>query len=171
MSIKVLDAHRLECGGDAYPCVIGKGGFVTPEHKREGDLKTPTGTYALREVWYRPDKCALMPKTELPLRAITRQDGWCDDPDHPAYNQHVQRPINASHEHLWRDDDRYDLIVPIGYNDYPAKPGKGSAIFVHVAAPDYEPTEGCIAIAKEDLLAILSQLAIDARIEITPTAT
>jgi L,D-peptidoglycan transpeptidase YkuD (ErfK/YbiS/YcfS/YnhG family) len=33
----------------------------------------------------------------------------------------------------------------------------GSAIFLHVARPDYAPTEGCVAVAREDLLALLAQ--------------
>ncbi len=53
---------------------------------------------------------------------------------------------------LWRADHVYDLIVPLGYNDDPVVPGKGSAIFMHVAKPDYAPTEGCVALALPDLL-------------------
>jgi len=36
--------------------------------------------------------------------------------------------------------------------------GCGSAIFLHVAQDDYRPTEGCIALAKDDLLAVLAKL-------------
>ena len=59
------------------------------------------------------------------------------------------------YENLFRADDVYDLIIPLGYNDSPVIPGKGSAIFLHVAKGDYSPTEGCIALAKSDLAAIL----------------
>jgi L,D-peptidoglycan transpeptidase YkuD (ErfK/YbiS/YcfS/YnhG family) len=44
----------------------------------------------------------------------------------------------------------------LGYNDAPVLPGRGSAIFLHLAAPDYRPTEGCIALARADLVAVLA---------------
>ena len=60
-------------------------------------------------------------------------DGWCDAPDDPNYNRLVSLPYPASAEHLWRDDNVYDLIAVLGYNDDPVVPGKGSAIFLHIA--------------------------------------
>jgi L,D-peptidoglycan transpeptidase YkuD (ErfK/YbiS/YcfS/YnhG family) len=36
-------------------------------------------------------------------------------------------------------------------------PGKGSAIFLHLAREDYAPTQGCVALARADLLAALAQ--------------
>jgi len=65
-------------------------------------------------------------------------------------------PYPAGHERLWREDHVYDLIVALGYNDDPILPGRGSAIFLHVARPDYSPTEGCVACARDDLLALLA---------------
>jgi L,D-peptidoglycan transpeptidase YkuD (ErfK/YbiS/YcfS/YnhG family) len=57
---------------------------------------------------------------------------------------------------LWRDDGHYDLIVPLGYNDTAIVPGKGSAIFLHLAAPDFAPTAGCVALGHADLLTVLA---------------
>jgi L,D-peptidoglycan transpeptidase YkuD (ErfK/YbiS/YcfS/YnhG family) len=34
--------------------------------------------------------------------------------------------------------------------------GRGSAIFLHLARPDYAPTEGCVALAEPDLRAVLA---------------
>ena len=81
--------------------------------------------------------------------------GWCDDMGHPDYNRRVALPFPASHERLWREDHVYDLIVVLGYNDDPVIPEKGSAIFLHLAREDFSPTEGCIACARDDLLALL----------------
>ena len=36
--------------------------------------------------------------------------------------------------------------------------GKGSAIFLHVARPGYQPTEGCIALKRRDLIRLLPYL-------------
>ena len=85
-------------------------------------------------------------------------DGWCDDPGHADYNRPVALPHDASCETLWRDDSLYDLIVVTSHNSTPVVPGAGSAIFVHVAgSPDYPPTEGCIAFARDDLEQILRE--------------
>jgi len=81
--------------------------------------------------------------------------GWCDDPMDVEYNRQVRLPFHARHEKLWREDHVYDLIVELGFNDDPVITGRGSAIFLHVAKPDYSPTEGCVACALGDLLALL----------------
>lgn len=70
------------------------------------------------------------------------------------------------HENLFRDDHVYDLIIPLGYNDAPIVAGKGSAIFLHIAHDDYRGTEGCIALAKKDVLEILSYCDVKSSIEI-----
>jgi L,D-peptidoglycan transpeptidase YkuD (ErfK/YbiS/YcfS/YnhG family) len=54
--------------------------------------------------------------------------------------------------------------VPLGYNDDPVVPGAGSAIFLHVARPDYAPTEGCVALAQADLLRVLAGADATARV-------
>ncbi|MBM3617421.1 MAG: hypothetical protein FJX23_02630 [Alphaproteobacteria bacterium] len=152
MNLRVISAGKIEFNDKIYPISTGKNGFSV--EKREGDNCTPIGTYALRECWYRADKIAA-PVTNLPLRVIQPDDGWCDAPEHPAYNTHVKLPFAASHEKLWREDDVYDVVVPMGYNDAPIVPGKGSAIFMHVARPGYVGTEGCVALALPDLLEVL----------------
>lgn len=321
--LRVSSATMLEYAGETYHCVVGRGGFVAAKEKREGDLKTPIGTWRLRELWYRPDKL-VRPVCALPTREISQADGWCDDPESGDYNRHVLIPppacggqpfvvpppacggrsgggrfaqdehssrivsvmknarelrknltdaeqylwmllrrkqlgerfrrqhaighyiadfaclekrlvieldggqhtiqvaydakreafikaagfrilrfwnhevfentqgvlesiwealqaptptlprkqgresqaLSFSYERLWRDDDAYDLIVPLGYNDNPPVPGKGSAIFLHCARPDWRGTEGCVALAKDDLLEVLAQIEANATMEI-----
>lgn len=143
--------------GKTYPCAIGKGGYAaSPEDKREGDGKTPVGTFPLRACFYRSDRVE-KPKTLLPLYEITPAFGWCDDPAHPEYNRPVVLPSGSGHEQLWRKDRRYDIIVVIGYNDQPVVPGKGSAIFFHLTdGRTYAPTEGCVAVAHDHMQEILS---------------
>jgi len=135
-----------------YRCAVGRAGVG---HKqREGDGVTPVGVWPMRYVLYRPDRVA-RPETALGVRALAPDDGWCDAPGDPHYNQLVKRPFAASHEALWRDDHLYDIVVVLGFNDDPVITGKGSAIFLHVAKPDYGVTEGCVALALPDLLAVL----------------
>ena len=56
----------------------------------------------------------------------------------------------------------------IGYNTDPPVPGLGSAIFLHVARPDFAPTEGCIAIERDVLAELLARLGPGSTIAIRP---
>jgi L,D-peptidoglycan transpeptidase YkuD (ErfK/YbiS/YcfS/YnhG family) len=133
---------------------IGRGGVVA--RKREGDGATPVGSWPMRRLLYRADRIAL-PSTRLSIAPIGRRDGWCDAPADIRYNQPVVLPYPASAERLWRADRIYDLVVPLGYNDAPVVPGAGSAIFLHLARRGYGPTEGCVALARRDLLLVLAE--------------
>ena len=141
--------------GTRHPCALGRGGVRAL--KLEGDGATPAGRFPLRRVHYRADRLE-RPETALRVRAIAPADGWCDDPADPAYNRLVSLPHAAGAERLWRDDQLYDLLVELGYNDDPVVPGKGSAIFLHLAREDFGPTEGCIALEREVLLSLLPRL-------------
>ncbi len=156
--LRLTSPTTLNADGMVYPCRIGRAGVARPHEKREGDLKTPSGQFTLRGLYYRPDRLAA-PVTSLPTTALTPAHGWCDDPAHPCYNQPVMLPFAGHHERLWREDSVYDLIIPLGYNDgveAPIIPGAGSAIFMHLMRADGVGTEGCIALAREDLLALLA---------------
>lgn len=161
--IRVFPDGRIEVDGVSYACALGKGGIQTK--KREGDGATPTGIFSLRRVHYRADKGAA-PATGLPVGEIARDDGWCDDPKDAAYNRPVKLPFTASHEKMWREDDLYNVVVEIGYNDTPPVAGLGSAIFMHVAKPGYQPTEGCVALKEDELRAVLAKIGPDTKIEI-----
>ena len=147
---------KLSLGDQRVRCALGPAGVVAAAAKREGDGASPAGVWPIREVIYRPDR-GPPPASAVRVRAMGRHDGWCDDPADAAYNRPVRLPYPARAEALWREDAIYDLIVVLGHNDDPVVPGAGSAIFLHVARPDYSPTQGCVAIARgdlEDLLAI-----------------
>ena len=148
-------------GDRVWPCAVGKGGVIAD--KREGDGATPAGCWPLREVFYRPDRLAA-PRTALPCRSLTSRDGWCDDPGDANYNRLVDLPYAARHETMWREDHLYDIVVTLGHNDDPPVPGLGSAIFLHLAKHDYGPTEGCVALALEDLRAFLREAALATRV-------
>lgn len=139
-------------------CAIGKGSMVPAKDKKEGDGASPIGGWKTRRLFYRPDR-VMRPATALPIVEITTEMGWCDAPDHNSYNTLVSLPFEASHERLWRDDHVYDVVVELGYNDDPVIPHAGSAIFMHVARPNFEPTEGCVAIILVDILEIASKLS------------
>lgn len=152
MDLHVASDGTLVWRGGVLRCAIGRGGLA--HDKREGDGATPIGCWPLRRLFYRPDRLA-PPVTRLEVRALGHHDGWCDDPDHVDYNRLIPLPHPARHETLWRADGLYDLFVELGYNDDPPRSGLGSAIFLHIATPDYRPTEGCVALALPDLLVLV----------------
>jgi L,D-peptidoglycan transpeptidase YkuD (ErfK/YbiS/YcfS/YnhG family) len=166
MNLIVHPDDTASWGVRRFRCAIGRGGVR--RDKREGDGATPIGVWTMRNLLYRAGRIG-RPRTALPVAAIEASDGWCDAPGDANYNRPVELPYPASAEALWREDGVYDLIVPLGYNDDPVMPGAGSAIFLHVAHPDYAPTEGCVALALADLLAVLreadreSQVVVEAR--------
>ncbi len=153
MRATVTAAGSFTIGDETFRAALGFGGVRAD--KREGDGSTPIGLLPLRSVMYRADRLAA-PQSAVPVTALTRSDGWCDDAAHPAYNRAVQLPFSARAETLWRDDASYDIIGVLGWNDDPVEAGLGSAIFLHVARIDYALTEGCIALSLDDLRRVLA---------------
>jgi L,D-peptidoglycan transpeptidase YkuD (ErfK/YbiS/YcfS/YnhG family) len=142
---------------------VGAGG-VRP-NKREGDRATPTGTFSLPFGMYRRDRIDL-PNTDLPMTPLREAHAWVDDPNDPKYNQLVELPYPSHTESLWRTDGIYDLLVVVGYNMNPTQPGAGSAIFLHIARPDFSPTDGCIAVSRDVLLKLIPLLGSDSTLSI-----
>jgi L,D-peptidoglycan transpeptidase YkuD (ErfK/YbiS/YcfS/YnhG family) len=146
-------------------CAVGRGGIGFKQ--REGDGITPSGQWPLRRVFFRGDRLD-PPPTILPVEKIDTDDAWCDITGDPNYNRLVRLPYATLNERLWRDDHLYDVIAVVGFNDSPVVQGKGSAIFLHVAREDYSPTEGCVALALDDLLTALEQLRPTDRLIVAP---
>ena len=159
----VVSRGVLSYGGTESRCAVGRGGIR--RGKVEGDGATPAGVFPLRQVLFRPDRVGAL-ESGLPARALSPADGWCDDPADARYNTLVPLPCAARHEALWRADNLYDVIVVIGYNDAPPVPGKGSAIFLHVAQPDFSPTAGCVAVPLPALLNVVRCCSLATMIEI-----
>jgi L,D-peptidoglycan transpeptidase YkuD (ErfK/YbiS/YcfS/YnhG family) len=157
----------LDASGKEIPAVVGRSGLIEASMKREGDGKTPRGSWPLREVLFRPDRITL-PDTRLETRSLSPEDGWCDDPASSSYNCHVSLPFDASHEKLWRKDHAYDVIIPLGYNDDPAEAGRGSAIFFHCLEQGRHHTDGCVAINVEAMQALLPHLTPESMMFIDP---
>jgi L,D-peptidoglycan transpeptidase YkuD (ErfK/YbiS/YcfS/YnhG family) len=153
--ISAEDGAWLEWGAGKRRAAIGPGGIAIKGG--EGDGITPRGSFPVREIFYRADRIP-KPITALPLRAIEKDDGWCDAPGDANYNRLVKLPYPASAEQMWREDHLYDLVAVLGYNDDPVVPGKGSAIFLHLARPDFSATHGCVALTRDDWLAAIAQL-------------
>ena len=153
--ILVYPSGKLIYKDKEFKAALGKNGITL--NKKEGDGATPMGCFPIRKIFYRADRIN-KPETILQTQVLMKDDGWCDDPKDRNYNKHIKLPYPASAENLWREDNLYDIIVELGYNDDPPIPGKGSAIFMHVARENYSPTDGCIALNLNNLLEILKNI-------------
>lgn len=153
----------LIAGAWAMPVALGRGGIRAD--KREGDGATPRGVWHPRELRYRPDR-GPRPATLLPVRRTRREDGWCDDPADGRYNRPVRLPFRPSHEEMWRADGLYDLVVVLDHNERPRQAKRGSAVFLHLARPGFEPTAGCLAFRPADLRRLLARIGPHTAIEI-----
>ena len=151
--------------GLAMNCAYGKSGMIDASVKAEGDGASPVGLWAMKRVFWRPDRLA-RPQTGLTTVPLRPHDGWCDAPNDPMYNRPVRLPYPASCERLWREDPVYDVIVELDHNSAPVIPGAGSAIFFHLAHDDYRSSEGCIAVSKSDMLEVLSRCGPGSILEI-----
>jgi L,D-peptidoglycan transpeptidase YkuD (ErfK/YbiS/YcfS/YnhG family) len=117
--------------------------------KREGDLKTPAGTYPLRGGF----GVLANPGLAMGWFRVDANDVWVDDSGSSLYNLHERKPANGrwtSAEPLY-NTPVYNYAQVIGYNEARI-PGKGSAIFFHVDKG--RGTAGCVSLPTGALLAI-----------------
>ncbi len=124
--------------------------------KREGDGKSPRGSFLIGTVKFRADRVR-RPLTLLGTRRLMQKDGWCDDVRSGSYNQPVRLPFTFGHEELWRTDCSYDIMAPTSHNQCPRVKGFGSAIFLHLLRPGQTGTEGCVALSERDLRIVLAR--------------
>jgi len=146
-----------------FRCALGKGGIKQKE--REGDFITPKGKFKLIKIYYRSDRIKRINSTLKKIK-IKKNMGWCDDVSSNYYNKQIKINKKISHENLHRKDNVYDIIVVLNYNLNPIIRGKGSAIFLHVAKKNYNKTQGCIALKKDELLTLISKIKKDTQIRI-----
>ena len=142
----------VRCGPLVFPAALGRGGVSS--FKGEGDDCTPRASMAVLG-GFRRGGLRASDHAGMPLFRTGVRDGWCDAPRHGAYNRHVRLPFPASHETLVRDDSLYDFGFVLDWNIRSRRRGAGSAIFLHVARPGFTPTEGCVALARRDLLRLM----------------
>ena len=162
MKIIIKDKDTLLYDEFKFKCSIGKNGKTTK--KIEGDNKTPKGLYTLGPLYYRKDR---LPKLSTKLKGIEimKNFAWCDDVKSKFYNKPIKTNINVRHEKLYRNDKKYDLLIPIEYNSKKPKKNKGSAIFLHLTS-NYKKTQGCVAIKKKDMLILLKLISKKTKIKI-----
>ena len=141
---------------------IGKKGST--KNKKEGDKKTPKGSFKIGNLYYRKDRIE-KPTTLLKCIEIKKNMGWCDDISFPKkYNKLIKIKKKINHEKLKRNDHKYDFLIPIKYNFKKPTVGLGSCIFIHLTK-DYKPTAGCVALKEKDFLIMLKVIKKNSNIK------
>ena len=162
MIIELKNKNTLIVDQFKFRCCIGKNGLA--RDKKEGDLKTPKGTYKLGILYYRNDRNPIS-DTKLTIKRITKTMGWCIDPKNKYYNKEIEINKSIKHEKLFRVDYKYNYLIVIEYNTKKITAFKGSAIFIHLTK-DYKPTAGCIALKENDFLTLSKLISKNTKIKI-----
>jgi len=163
MTIFVKNKHTLVIDELNFKCCIGKNGLSA--YKKEGDKKTPKGTFQIENLYFRKDKIK-KPSTALKCIEIKNDMGWCNDIRFPKkYNKILKIKKKIKHEKLKRGDGKYDLLIPIKYNFKKPIVGLGSCIFIHLTK-NYNSTAGCVALKKKDFLIMLKLINRNSKIKI-----
>ena len=165
MTIIIKNKETLLIDDFNFRCSVGKNGFS--KDKKEGDNKTPIGTFKLGNIYFRKDRIKKL-ISKLKKIEIKKNMGWCDDPKSKNYNKliKIKKNLKISYEKLFRKDNKYDLFILIKYNYKKTYKNKGSAIFLHLTK-NYLPTQGCIAIKKKDFFILNKLIHKNTKIKIT----
>ncbi len=152
MIIYLKNKYTLQVDDFSFKCAVGKLGLT--KKKIEGDQKTPKGIFNIENLYYRKDRVN-KPETKLKTISIKETMGWCNDAKNKKnYNRLIKVNKKIKHEKLFRNDNKYNFLIPIKYNFKQRILGKGSCIFIHLTQ-NYKPTAGCIALKEKDFLILL----------------
>ena len=150
-----LSVHEKRGGywKELYSCdaYVGKNGI---DKVKEGDKRTPTGTYNLTT----PFGIKADPGANMPYTWLTKYHYWCGSSSSKYYNQMVDsrvtgRKCTSSDENLTHYGAVYNYCMFIDYN-VAGVAGKGSCIFLHCKGK-HAYTGGCVAVDEADMVKIL----------------
>ena len=98
MTILIKNKHTLQIDEFKFKCCIGKNGST--KTKKEGDKKTPKGTFAIQNLYFRKDRIK-KPLSLLKCISIKKNMGWCNDIRFPSkYNKLFKIEKKVRHEKL-----------------------------------------------------------------------
>ena len=148
----ITGTRKVEVFGP-WTARVGYHGIAAPGAKREGDGRTPSGTFGF-PFFFGVDA---NPGVSFPYRRATTVDYWDDDSSSPRYNEWVDAATanpGRSPEPM-HNVPAYNYGAVIDYN-LARTPGLGSAIFLHVSTGG--DTAGCVSLPQADLLKVLRWL-------------
>lgn len=129
---------------------VGSNGITEGMTRRQGTYTTPTGTYTVTEGFGVESG-----STAMPYHQVTDDDWWVEDPESKFYNsmhgeQSADFPLTESgdrgSEHLINYPTQYAKALVINFNRWPATPGRGAGIFLHVNGNG--ATAGCVSVPR-----------------------
>nr|WP_241195963.1 L,D-transpeptidase family protein [Streptomyces sp. SID10362] len=129
---------------------VGSNGVTNGATRRQGTWTTPTGTYTITEGFG-----VEASGTSMPYHVVTDDDWWVEDPESKFYNsmhsaQGADFPLTESgdrgSEHLIDYPTQYAEALVINFNRWPATPGRGAGIFLHVNGSG--ATAGCVSVPR-----------------------
>ncbi|MGW4166797.1 L,D-transpeptidase family protein [Streptomyces chartreusis] len=137
---------------------VGSNGVTDGATRRQSTYTTPTGTYTITEGFGH-----VTGGTAMPYHVVTDDDWWVQDPESKFYNSmHGEAgadfPLTESgdrgSEHLINYPTQYAKALVINFNRWPATPGRGAGIFLHVNGND--ATAGCVSVPRATMDRIMS---------------
>jgi len=129
---------------------VGSNGVVAGSTRRQSTYTTPSGTYTLTEGFG-----VEAGGTNMPYTRVNSTHWWVEDPESKFYNQmHTAAgadfPLTESgdrgSEHLVNYPTQYAKALVINFNRWPAVPGRGAGIFLHVNGSG--ATAGCVSVPR-----------------------
>jgi L,D-peptidoglycan transpeptidase YkuD (ErfK/YbiS/YcfS/YnhG family) len=159
-TVATLSAYEFVDGAwrVAFPAMRARiGGRGFSDHKHEGDRTTPTGLYTIGGTMY-----GILPNpgVHYTYHRLVKGDYWNENARTRGYNtfQHGKNPGGPS-EALWRISPQYQYFAVINYNVPVVRrtPARGSGVFLHEMVAGHT-TAGCVALARGDLVKVLTWL-------------
>jgi L,D-peptidoglycan transpeptidase YkuD (ErfK/YbiS/YcfS/YnhG family) len=161
---RVSGGRRVRVFGP-WTARVGYNGIAPPGRKREGDGRTPSGTYGFSFFFGVQPNLGFL----FPFRHAFTYDVWDDDPASVLYNEWVDARVRnpGANPEPMHQVPAYDYAAVIAYN-LARVPGLGSAVFLHVGGGG--PTAGCVSLPRAELIRVLRWLRPRADPHITISA-
>jgi L,D-peptidoglycan transpeptidase YkuD (ErfK/YbiS/YcfS/YnhG family) len=137
---------------------VGSNGVVDGATRKQGTYTTPSGTYTLTEGFG-----VEAGGTSMPYTRVNSSHWWVEDPESKYYNsmhtaQGADFPLTESgdrgSEHLINYPTQYAKALVINFNRWPATPGRGAGIFLHVNGRG--ATAGCVSVQRATMDRIMA---------------
>jgi L,D-peptidoglycan transpeptidase YkuD (ErfK/YbiS/YcfS/YnhG family) len=149
---RVSGGRRVRVFGP-WTARVGYNGIALPGRKREGDGRTPSGTYGFSFFFGVQRNLGFL----FSFRHAYTYDFWDDDPASVRYNEWVDARVRnpGANPEPMHQVPAYDYAAVIAYN-LARVPGLGSAVFLHVGGGG--PTAGCVSLPRAELIRVLRWL-------------
>ncbi|MFF4573499.1 L,D-transpeptidase [Streptomyces sp. NPDC001410] len=129
---------------------VGSNGVTSGATRQQGTYTTPSGTYSITEGFG-----VQAGGTSMPYHVVNSSDWWVEDPQSKFYNSMhsatgADFPLTEAgdrgSEHLVNYPTQYAKALVINFNRWPATPGRGAGIFLHVNGNG--ATAGCVSVPR-----------------------